>query len=794
MRLRDVLKIFAGLFIWLLFFGPLSFSFAQEPQPSGEAGPAKSPKIIEENRNSFTINFKDVELEQIVKVFSDITGKNFILEQVPKGKITIISPVRIPKNQALPIFEAILNLNGYNMVATSITNLYRIIPISEAVKANLPIYLPGEPPPRPGENYIVRFIPLDYLSAQDAANLIQPILSKEAANAVPYLPTNTLIIVDTALNINRILRVLKALDVPTLQPEMEIVSLRYSAASEMASLLGQIFGEQAGGRTGTPVPVRPPGGRPPTEPVGGGLKAGPQVKIIPEERLNSLILIADRATLDSVKKIISQLDIPTEDKGIFHVYYCKNAVSRELASTLSSLAGGGGGISRTPTRRTTSQSGGISGTTGMTMGTTGGARETGGAVGPTSATLGGGMFEGEIKITADEPTNSLIIIASPRDYETLKQVLELLDIPRRQVFVEAVMLEVSMDQTRQAGVSMHAASPLENQGAIFASNAPSGINTLTLLSLFNQGVQLPSGLMVGAIANPITIQGEKGEITIPSAGVLVQALASDSNVNVLSTPTILTTDNEEAEIQVGQRIPVPTGQTVATGGLSSVSITRETVGIKLKLTPQINESGTIRLEISTEISNAMPSALGINVNTLGVTTSIKTASTTVIVKDAQTIVIGGLMEDRRSNATARFPFLGDLPVIGWLFKSFQKTKNKTNLIMLITPHIVRSDQDVEKLREKFKKDYDSFVEESLGAETQKWDQYFESQYGQTFGQTTGKTSGTVIDVTGGKPKVIQPGEEGPAPQAGETVTIEKPKKSSWWERYQEKKNQSKEQK
>jgi len=794
MSFRKVWRFSAGVLVWLFCFGQGIQSIAQEPPAPGPTQPGSpgATRAVVEDKNSFTINFKDVELEQIVKVFSDITGKNFILEQVPKGRITIVSPVKMPKSQALPIFEAILNLNGYNMVATSIPNLYRIVPIGEAVKSNLPIYLPGEAPPRPGENYIVRFIPLDYLNAQDAANVVQPLLSKEAANAVPYAPTNTLIVIDTALNINRILKVIKALDVPTLQPEMEIVTLKFSAAGDMAGTLSQIFGEQSGARApGTPA--RPPGPKPQPE-MSLGLKAGPQVKIIPEERLNALILIADRATLDSVKKIISQLDVPPGDKGVFHVYYCKNAVARDLAGTLSSLSGGGTGVSRTTQRRTSRTS--TSSITGVEAGrSVPGMTGAETSIGATTATLSGGLFEGEIRITADEPTNSLIIIASPRDYETLKQVLELLDIPRRQVFVEAVLLEVSMDQTRQAGVSMHGASPLGDKGAIFASNAPSGMNTLTMMSLLNSGVQLPNGLLLGVMGEPMTVQmgGTAGAVQIPSAGMIVQALASDSNVNVLSTPTILTTDNEEAEIQVGQRIPVPTGQTVATGGLSSVSITRETVGIKLKLTPQINESGTIRLEISTEISNAVPSSLGINVNTLGVTTSIKTASTTVIVKDAQTIIIGGLMEDRRSTANARFPFIGDIPIIGWLFKSFQKTKNKTNLIMLLTPHVVRSDEDVEKLRHKFKRDYDSFVEESLGMETKKWDQYFETQYGQTFGQSGGKSE-AIIDFTTGKPVVIQE-EKGTEveTQSGSTVQEEKPKKK-WWQRNKEKAQGSKEEK
>jgi len=716
---------------WLIFFlvgAGLGINpvLAQEPA-SGSS--AESKKLIEENEESFTINFNQVELEQIIKTFSELTGKNFILEEIPKGKITIISPARIPKDQALNIFQAILNLNGYQMVATSIDNLYRIVPLSEAVRSNIPIYLPRQKIPKPDENFITRFIPLDYLEVQQASNLVQPLLSKEGASVIPYQPTNTLIVVDTALNIERILKVLKALDVPSLEPEMEIVPLRYASASELAGTLTQIFQETA---TAPKSPAQVRYTRSKTKPSRSVSAVGtaPGIKIIPEARLNSLILIADRPTLKEAKRIISLLDVETGEKGVIHVYYCKNAVAKELANTLASLSGAG--FARAfPTKSRE----------GMTQPSRA----------PSGTVLSGGLFEGEIKITADEATNSLIIIASPRDYETLLRVIEKLDIPRRQVFVEAVLLEVTLDQTRQAGTSFHAGSPLEDEGIVMGSVSLGGLNSLTLLSLLSQGVELPGGLTIATLGKPIEVPGTEGEMQIPSAGMILQMIASDSNINVLSTPTILTTDNEEAEIQVGQRIPVPTGQTVSTGGLSSVSITRETVGIKLKITPQINESGTIRLEIYTEISSAAPSPMGINPNVFGVATTLKTATTTVIVKNGQTIVIGGLMEDRRSLSNSRIPFIGDLPVLGWLFKNYQRTKNKTNLIILLTPHIVRSDEDVARVREKFRRDYDAFIEESLGEEFKRWDKYFESQYQKSFQSSTG----TVIDFTAGQPKVIK---------------------------------------
>jgi general secretion pathway protein D len=763
-----------------------SRSPAQSPSPnpapapvSGSTQEGKAPKkAVVEDRNSFTINFKDVELEQIIKTFSDITGKNFILEQIPKGKITIVSPVKIPKNQALQVFQAILNLNSYNMVPTSISNLYRIVPLAETPKSNLPIFLPNENAPSPVENYIIKFIPLKYMDVQEATQLVQPLLSKESASVVAYQTTNTLIIVDTALNIARITRVLAALDVPSQEPEMEIVYMHNSSAAEVAAVLGQIFAE-AGGKSGgkatataikAPASGKAPAGAPPApgaaNPQGTTTTGNAAVKIIPEQRLNALIVIAQRDLLEQVKKIISLLDVQGGDKGVIHVYYCKHAVAKQLAGTLASLGGSGssGGFRQSTGGSTsssrTSDLGMGSGSFGSSFGAGYGAGTMGGSSmasrsssmantgGATTANLSGGLFEGEIKITADETINSLIIIASPRDYDLLKKVIEQLDIPRRQVFVEAVLLQIDFDQTRNLGTAMHAGSSLPNNGLVVAGSEGT-LNSLGLASLASTGAKLPSGLTVGAFGGPITIPGT--QITIPSAGVLLNMLASDSNVNVLSTPNILTTDNEDAEIQVGERIPMPSGQSISSG-VSSVSVTREEVGIKLKLTPQICESGTIRMEIAVEISAAAPSPQGVDPNTWGTTTTLKTANTVVIVKDTQTIVIGGLMEDRRNADVTRIPLIGDIPVLGWAFKSADRQRKKSNLIILITPHIVRSDEEVNNMRKRYQRDYDSFIDESFGEMEQKWDSYFQSQYQTEFKKAQPRTE---VDLTGDKPKVIE---------------------------------------
>jgi general secretion pathway protein D len=320
------------------------------------------------------------------------------------------------------------------------------------------------------------------------------------------------------------------------------------------------------------------------------------------------------------------------------------------------------------------------------------------------------------------------------------------------VFVEAVLLEVTYTESKDAGTSMHGVSPLENNGMLLAGTNLADVNSMSLLSSLlassSGSLTMPNGITVGALGQPVEVPGTNGQVVLPSAGLIVRLLASESNVNVLSTPTILTTDNEEASLEVGQKIPVQTGSSTSGVGYSTISISRESVGIKLKITPQINESDAIRLEIFTEISGVASTD-----SIMGPTTSLKTAETTVIVRDSQTIVIGGLMEDRQDLTTTKIPWLGDIPVLGWLFKNSTRGKNKTNLIILITPHIVKSDADVERVKQHIRQGYEDMAEESLGEGAPDWSAYFESQL---------REPKETIDLRSGQPQVV------PAPEWGWT--------------------------
>jgi len=744
---------------------PLTVSFAQETEEE---------QAIERENDTIKINWPEMDLESVLKNFSGITKRSFILKEMPKGEVRTIGPigpVEVPREQAFNLFVLILNINGYSVVPTSVDNVYKVVRNTEALRENIDVYPPGRIPAY-NENMVTRFIPLDHVDVTEVSQHLGQLVSKDGGQVIPYGPTNTLIVVDTPVNIKKMMKILKLIDVPSPEPEIEIVTLKFAEPSEIAGILGQIFtGEQktAAARTATtraakPLPRRRQPPQPPPQPQA---VAGPEIqpKIIPVERINGLVLIADSETIEAMLDLIARLDVDAGATGTIHVYYVQNAEATELASTLSSITGNaartGGGISAPAPAQPGAPPAGARRTRPRA------ARTGGASSGPASS----GVIGEDIYISADEATNSLIIVATPHDYAILENVIKKLDIPRRQVFVEAVLLEVTYNESMEAGVSLHGASPLGDEGVIFSGSGFSDVSSLGLLSGLLSGggsLALPNGITVGALGAPVEIPGSGGEVVIPSAGMVVRLLASSSNVNVLSTPTLLTTDNEEASIEVGQKIPVPTGQTVSTGGFSNVSISRETVGIKLQLTPQINESDNIRLNIFTEISNAVTSNLGIDVNQLGVTTSLKTAQTTVIVKDAQTIVIGGLMEDRQEESSSRIPFLGDIPVLGWLFKSGRQSSSKTNLIILLTPHIVRSDSEIKRVRGRLIEGYRDMVEEGVGELDRDIEQYFESRFLEE------EPEGPVIDLREGAPEMIQgPPPEWewtpPVPQAGDTA-------------------------
>jgi general secretion pathway protein D len=390
--------------------------------------------------------------------------------------------------------------------------------------------------------------------------------------------------------------------------------------------------------------------------------------LIPYPTTSSLIITDSVPNIRKMESLIRLLDVPApEGKGKINVYYLKHANAEDFAKVMSAL------VARLP----------VPPPGGVHL-----------PAGPST------ILEGTVTITSDKATNSLIIVASPGDYETVKDVIDKLDIRRRQVYVEAAIIEMGLSKSRELGFEFQATN-LNNLDTSTATTAIGGTNFGNIGNAIANGpagLATLNGLTVGAIKGTFTYKG----IQYLNIGALLHALQTDSDVNVLSTPNILTTDNQKAEIMVGENIPFITGQsqTAATGGGSILtSVDRKDVGITLKLTPQITSDDSVRLEVYQEISDVINTP-GLNANVVGPSTSKRSANTTVVVKDRQTMVIGGLIRDNVISSTSKVPFLGDIPILGWLFKSKSTSIEKTNLMIFITPYIVKNEADVAELTRK----------------------------------------------------------------------------------------------
>lgn len=689
----------------------------KEPEPprpkKEEKKEAKKEKKEERMFKSF--NFKDIELNDLIVTVSTWTGRNFILDEKVRGKVTIVSPTEIPYDSLWTVFESVLRVHGYQVVSTGTKNLYKVIRLPEVKSANIPTYL-GARYAAPSDSFVTRLVPLKHIKVQDVVGVLSQLKSPEGL-IIPYPATNTLIVIESTLNLNRLIRILEQMDVPMESPEIKIIRLNYAPADQVSNQLSQIFADS--GTTGPKPPPRPPrpGKKPPLAPPGGG--KGATFKIISDQRTNSLIIIAMPEMINQMYEIIVQLDIPIDGGEGIYVYYLENADATELAGTLSSLSGGGGGPRpppRPPLRPPLTPP--LRPPPPKTPITFGG------------ATTGLGAFEGEVRITADEPTNSLVIIASKRDYDVIKRVIAKLDIRRKQVFVEAVILEIRLVDNKGVGFSYSAATAIDDNAVAFGNAALGPLNSLGLLPSIaaasatgDLSSAIPSGFTAGIVGRTVKVDIGGVQIDIPIFSALFNAFITETDVNILSTPNLLTMDNEEAEIFVGMNIPIPTGQSTGTGGVTTSTIQRQDIGIKLKLTPQISESNTIKLKILTEISGAEATSVGgIDVNVFGITTTKKTAETTIVVDDGQTVVIGGLIQDTLTVNVSKIPILGDIPILGWFFRHKSTEKRKTNLVILLTPHIIRNRQDLEKAKNYVGKRRDKHLIENMG------DKYIDSIY------------------------------------------------------------------
>lgn len=649
----------------------------------------------------------EMTIQDLIKVMSELSGETFILDKSIKGKkITIISPEGgFKRETAGKLFEIILDLNGFAIVDKE--GLNKIIKKKYIKQESIPTEV-GQEPEVSSDRFITKIIQLQNINVSEVSKILKQLTSREGA-MLSYPASNKLIIIDKIDNINRILDIIDNLDT---EKKIEFIKIQNADAADVATKLLQIFSSSSrsgsSSKKSSSSSSRSKRGKQTSGVSVSGQADILGFRVITEERTNSLILIAYPDDLEKIKDLITLLDVETDDgeHGIY-VIRIKNADAEQIVGVLSGIiqsGGGGRAVSSTQTNRSTTNKRSLdskSSNSGRLNPSK--LKRDIGKVSPSSLSAISTGAEG-IRITADPATNSVIVVGSRNDYRAIKAVIEQLDIRRKQVFVEAAILEVGLNDLTSFGLNFNLGASVNDDNLIFGGQQLPGVSSLLGASIdSDQAINTLgtlSGLFLGVIGEEVDIDGSGPIPPLPSFSALFQALSSVTDVNVLSTPSILTTDNEQAEITVADVIPFPTGSTVGTSGVTVSTIDRLPVGIRLAITPQISEGEFLNLNIVTEVSNITEAPQGLNTQVFGIATQTRTADSSIIVKDGQTIVIGGLVSDRERSAENKTPLLGDIPLVGNLFKQKQKLNQKLNLIILLTPRIVETDEDVQNILEE----------------------------------------------------------------------------------------------
>lgn len=640
---------------------------APEPKDGDEAN-EKVERSGAPKEELIYLNASEVEITDMIKQISKATGTNFLIDDKLRGKITIISEQPMTKDMAYQAFLSALEVLGYTTVQSP-AGVIKVIQTKDAITQPVDFYKDESPYT---DKFITRIVQVQNISANELASVVKTLVSKQG-NLFAYPATNSLIITDAGSNIDRILRIIKELDQEGPQEVIEIIPIKNADAGDITEKILQLYEDETSTDQGRGQRARRGRGQAELEEV-------PSIsKVISDERTNSIIILGTKRSILKVRALVERLDSEVFGiEGTIHVYYLRHASAKEMAEVLSSLvAESSKGAPKAGQPKQGQKAGAVE-------------------------------LESGVKVTADEGTNSLVITASPKDFQTLvDKVVSKLDIPRRQVYLEAVVMELSVDKTRTIGIS-------GNFGNVFGLAGERVTSFGSVLPITPTAISSIAGAAGGLAGGGFSQRSidftlsDGSTISIPAVSAILQALQTDTDVNVLSTPSILTLDNEEAQIQVGEEVPTPSGTTVSSG-VTTFNVTREDTGIILKITPQISESDTVRLKLNQEITNVV----GSDPN-LGPTLTKRAVQTVVVANNRQTIVIGGLIDDTSSVTTSKVPFLGDVPVVGNLFRTRTNAKTKTNIIVFITPYIIRERADYLDILKKKIEERNIFMDLNYG--------------------------------------------------------------------------------
>lgn len=625
-------------------------SFSQQPSPRRRslavavalmvlALPVQAAKP-----KTWKVNLKDADITALVSEVAEVTGKNFVVDPRVKGTITVISSKPLNASELYELFLGVLSVNGFAAVPSG--SAVKIVPDVNAKQLAVPVDVDFS---QKGDALVTRVITLDNTNAVDMVPVLRPMMPQFAhLAAIPS--ANALVVSDHANNVDVISRIIAQLD-GTDGDEVEVLPIRENRVDDIVAMLESL--------TGT---VGPAGG-------GGNSKDGNKqfyrVRVVADQRGNRLLLKGDAAGRKRLRELVASLDLPNERLGGVKVFRLKHASAKQVAEVLRGLVAGDGG-------RSGSSSGGSSSGSSSSSSSA--------SSSPTSVSANG------VSLIADDSLNALVVRADPAMMKEVMLVIDQLDQRRSQVLIQAAIVEVSGDNAQQLGVQWAAGDATKGVGLINFSTAGNSLASIataiakdTPPTSFNDGASIALGKS-GTNAN--------GDRTF--YGALVQALSTVTNANLLSTPSIMTLDNQEAKIVVGQNVPFITGSSTSSSSTTTnpfQTIERQDVGITLKVIPHIGEGGTVRLEIEQEVSAVLPSVQG--VNSADLITSKRSIKTTVLADDGQTIVLGGLIKDDNTKTVSKVPLLGDIPVLGYLFRATSDKKTKQNLLVFLQPTLLR---------------------------------------------------------------------------------------------------------
>ncbi len=604
----------------------------------------KPPLDVPPRKGQVSLFFKDVDIRVLIQFMAKLTGKNYVVSDKVSGRVSIVAPKPVSVEEAMTIFESVLEVNDFTTIKSG--DVIKVVPVREARRAGVAMLPPHQRPPPGSEAMVTQMVTLKHASAQDLRAILVPLASRYAY-ITAHQATNSLILTDVASNVRRLTQIIEELDLPGSQNLVEVVPLTYASANEMAKALQELFRQ--------PTVQRRKG-----QAVRSLSEEG--LKVLSDERTNSLILLGDRGDIDKALRLISRLDLP-EPAGSFniHVLYLKYAVADELSQVLSNLAGGQAPKTTDKDKKTQV---------------------------PKEERLK--VLSGEVKIVADPATNSLIVSATPQEFKVIQAIVAKLDIPRTMVYVEAVILEMTTDKSLEFGIQWSAG---EEGFAGFGSQVSSDVSDV-----------LAPGLSFGTVGTAIKF----GEFIIPDLRALVRAVQGDTDIRVVATPQILTADNEEATIQVAQNMPFVTRVDQGTSETDRAIQVFEyrDVGYTLKVTPRISENRIVRLGVEAE-AKAVVKAQTTDTegrSLLAPTTTVRQAKTVILSRDQEIVVIGGLIGNEMEESGTQVPCLGTLPVIGWGFKSTTSKGKRTNLLIFLSPHILASQEEIQALSERKKEE------------------------------------------------------------------------------------------